>query len=281
MPSSTRTGSSRSRSGPHERPAGMTARRRLVELSSRDLEALLTADSIVIQPCGSNEQHGDHLPPGNDTIIAGRIATSAGVSPPRMLRGRQVLYSFLQSSMMTRASVTEANSVMFSNSSGTELTMNVHPEMPRATLFGEEPPQCIRPPERRPWNHPRRWPGPLGCAHRRCSTASACAGQQSRRTGNRVPTHGPGAQPRARSRRSPRVGVSLFLAGGGRRRTLLTPQPTQLLVIHHPAFAVYHHVSRAPPQSGMFTCANWRSRRRSFSSIAGTGRAGRRWVERC
>ena len=43
--------------------------------------------------------------------------TRRGVRPPRLLRGRQVLYSFLQSSMTTRTSVRDPNSVMFNSSS--------------------------------------------------------------------------------------------------------------------------------------------------------------------
>ena len=44
-------------------------------------------------------------------------AYSSGVSPPRAEWGRQVLYSFLQSSITTRASVRDPNSVVFNSSS--------------------------------------------------------------------------------------------------------------------------------------------------------------------
>ena len=48
--------------------------RRVAELSAGDAQELLSADSIMILPCGSMEQHGDHLPLGSDTTIADRIA---------------------------------------------------------------------------------------------------------------------------------------------------------------------------------------------------------------
>lgn len=54
----------------------MNEGRLLTELSARDVVEQLSADSIVIQPCGSTEQHGDHLPLDSDTTIAARIAAA-------------------------------------------------------------------------------------------------------------------------------------------------------------------------------------------------------------
>ena len=52
----------------------MSAGRFVATLSAAQVRERITERSILIQPCGSLEQHGDHLPLGSDTFIASRIA---------------------------------------------------------------------------------------------------------------------------------------------------------------------------------------------------------------
>lgn len=53
---------------------GPAAPRRLKELLPADIAAILARDPRLIIPVGTCEQHGPHLPPGCDTIIAERLA---------------------------------------------------------------------------------------------------------------------------------------------------------------------------------------------------------------
>ncbi|HSL73469.1 MAG TPA: creatininase family protein [Ilumatobacteraceae bacterium] len=51
--------------------------RRLADLRAPDIERLVTASSIFVQPLGAVEQHGPHLPFNTDLLIADRVATAA------------------------------------------------------------------------------------------------------------------------------------------------------------------------------------------------------------
>ena len=51
--------------------------RQLAELRAPDIDRLITARSIFVQPLGAVEQHGAHLPFNTDLLIADRVATTA------------------------------------------------------------------------------------------------------------------------------------------------------------------------------------------------------------
>jgi hypothetical protein len=72
----------------------------------------------------------------------------------------------------------------------------------------------------------------------------------------------------------------LVLAGRWAAQAFFSPQTLELLVVHRPSFPTNHVVGLAPPETGM-PASEVRSRRRSFSSATGSGRACLRWVDRC
>lgn len=51
--------------------------RRLADLRAPQVEQLINASSIFVQPLGAIEQHGPHLPFNTDLLIADRVATAA------------------------------------------------------------------------------------------------------------------------------------------------------------------------------------------------------------
>ena len=55
----------------------MTGTRRLADLRAPELDRLVTAESILVQPLGAVEQHGPHLPFNTDLLIAERVVDAA------------------------------------------------------------------------------------------------------------------------------------------------------------------------------------------------------------
>jgi len=51
--------------------------RQLADLRAPEVERLITASSIFVQPLGAIEQHGPHLPFNTDLLIADRVASAA------------------------------------------------------------------------------------------------------------------------------------------------------------------------------------------------------------
>lgn len=215
-------------------------------------------------------------------------AYSEGVSPPRLLWGRQLLYSFLQSSMTTRASVSEPNSVMFNSSSrarplndsiqgfshgepgfevdgaeprepapisqrpGDQCGPVVHPQMLRGAPLGDETFQAGHDPV-----------GAHGTAHfhsqslagarQPYSAASTDAGRRSRRTGSRVPTYGGDVRPAAAPPLSCRGSVSCSCAEAA-FSALFSPQTADLLVLDRSSLTAENVVGLAPSQPGRAPC---------------------------
>ena len=55
-------------------PANSPRVRHLADLTGPDVDRLLSADSILVQPLGAIEQHGPHLPLNTDLIVAQAVA---------------------------------------------------------------------------------------------------------------------------------------------------------------------------------------------------------------